>query len=466
MTVDPHSAQTLPPPAWRAAAALAVVAVVTFAACFVQPARGQGRDTVAGRLGAVAVTCNGSFDLAGVDWVRDAAAKHQTPYFATDGADGAIVSIFGRGPALLGAVALQGLAPGQTVTDRDLRYAVRWGAAAAVALSGVLLALALLAFTSPAVAAGLALAASVSFAGSPSLGQGLWQQTACLPFLVATLPCLAWSRRFHGLLLLVPALLGLALLQRPALGGLAFGLGLAWFLRVRAAPDPARIAVWAGALALVAVAPLVRANLADFGSPLPLGQLIRNQAWVDEPLSQRPTRFLSGMTGLLVSPARGILWYAPLVPVAVWLGWRGKPPWTRALSTGLVLHFCLAAVFHNWSGGIAFGPRLLAEAAWLAPFLVVAGGAPSTRRARAWLGALALWTVAVGALGIWRYDPRAWDLRRLEVPGGVWDLVDNPFTALVTQPRQHEPLVDAPRGPFRFCAPQPLADLAAPRQSP
>ncbi len=453
-------------PIWTGCAAIAVVAVVTFAACFVQPARGQGRDTVAGRVGAATVACNGSFDLASVAWVREAAAKHQAPYFATDGTDGAIVSIFGRGPAALGALALQGLVPGQTVTDRDLRYAVRWGAAAAVALSALLLGLALLAFASPVVAAGLALAAGVSFAGSPSLGQGLWQQTACLPFLVATLPCLAWSRRFHWLLLGVPALLGVALLQRPALGGLAFGLGIAWILCVRAAPDPTRIAAWAGAVALVAIAPLVRANLVDFGSPLPLGQFTRNQAWVDEPLAQRPTRFFTGMSGLLVSPARGILWYAPLVPAAVWLGWRTKVPWVRALGLGVLLHFCLAAVFHNWSGGIAFGPRLLAEAAWIAPFLAIAGGLPSTRRVQKWLAALAVWTVAVGALGTWRYDPRAWDLRRLEEKGGVWDVIDNPLIALMTQPRHHEPLVDAPRGPFLYCAPQALGNLPASESRP
>ena len=83
-------------------------------------------------------------------------------------------------------------------------------------------------------------------------------------------------------------------------------------------------------------------------------------------------------------------------------------------------------------------------------------GAIAGRGRRILLGTALAWTAAVGLLGLWRFDPRLWELRHLEQPAALWQVADSPLTALLTRPMPRYAIGDAPHGPFRYCQPRPL----------
>jgi hypothetical protein len=93
-------------------------------------------------------------------------------------------------------------------------------------------------------------------------------------------------------------------------------------------------------------------NFFRFANPLTFGQ-----PWVFS-LSALP----EGITGLLFSPGRGIIWYSPAVFLAIPAfrkAWKTKP--TEALLiAGLFLGFLgLHSLYENWHGGWSWGPRYL-----------------------------------------------------------------------------------------------------------
>ncbi len=448
----------------RAAAACLAAALIAFAACVLAPLRPQGTDTVPGRVGAVAVACTGSFDLRDVDWLADMAAKRQVPYYALAADDDRLVSTFGRAPAVLGAASMAFLAPGQRVTDRFLQRQARLAAAFALALATALLCLALLAVAAPPVALALSASVALSCAGSATLGQALWQQTPALPVLCAALASLFWGRKHRWVLLTVPALLAVLVLLRPPSFALALGLAGAWFVALRPFADRGRIALWSMALAVLAAMPLIFANLQDYGTPLPAGQAIMNAALAPQgqAISLAPSRWLPALAGLLASPGRGLLWYAPLALLGLGLALRVRDHFVRSLAIGAVLHLGLIATFFRWTGGVTFGPRLLAELIWLCALLAAAAGAWQIPWQRKLLAVTMLWTVAVGLLGLARFDPRLWELRHLEQPAALWQVADSPLVALATRPMPRYAIGDAPPGPFRYCQPRPLQPWSAP----
>ncbi|MBN1286323.1 MAG: hypothetical protein JXB47_13075 [Anaerolineae bacterium] len=111
-----------------------------------------------------------------------------------------------------------------------------------------------------------------------------------------------------------------------------------------------------------------------------------------------------GVYGLLLSPARGLLWFNPLTWLALpgWLAWRrrdARAAWVAlALAAGQVILF---GVWWAWAGGASWGPRFLLPAA---PFLTMMA-LPVLERARtsrAWLavtGAVVVIAVLVQLAG-------------------------------------------------------------------
>ena len=80
---------------------------------------------------------------------------------------------------------------------------------------------------------------------------------------------------------------------------------------------------------------------------------------------------LSGVSGLLFSPARGLFVFSPFLLFLV-LAWRHRPPGreerrlTLAMSVGVVLQLLLYAKT-EWKGGLSWGPRYMTD---FLPFLV------------------------------------------------------------------------------------------------
>jgi hypothetical protein len=129
------------------------------------------------------------------------------------------------------------------------------------------------------------------------------------------------------------------------------------------------------------------------------------------PLAFHPGDFREGAFGLLFSPRWGLFFFAPAAVLAVicWPGYLRRHPREGAMLGGLLLLSFL--LFANWGGwyGMAFGPRYLVPVLpMLFVPLVAAGGlfeAPSPGRALAL--ALVLFSAAINAAGVFRYD-RYW----------------------------------------------------------
>jgi hypothetical protein len=69
-----------------------------------------------------------------------------------------------------------------------------------------------------------------------------------------------------------------------------------------------------------------------------------------------------GLEGLLVSPGKGLLWYCPLIvlALALWTGLLRRRPAEGVLALGVILPTLLVfATYPVWWGGICWGPRYL-----------------------------------------------------------------------------------------------------------
>ena len=446
----------------RALAACVAAGVAVAMLALVVPLRATGGDTVPGRYGAAVFACRGGFDLREVDWIAAAAAAGHRPYYVLLAKDGALVSMYGPAPALLGAPFLESLDPGTMLSDRDLAARARLGAALSVGLAIALLAGALCARIAARYATLLALAVGASFAGAGTLGQAPWQQTALLVPLTAAIATIAWARWREGVLLVAtPALLVVAFFVRPAASLLLLALGATWVLAWRDCKrekrdkrdkrDPAWLA-GAAALAIVLALPQAAWSVQHWGRLLPTGQLTSTAASMSDGrvFELRPVAVATALAGLLASPARGALLFAPLLLVALWAAIRSGDRPARILAAGVVAHFVLIAVWRDWWGGLTFGPRLLAEALWVAPWMLARAWPIEGRGARAVLAASAVVTAAVGLLGALRYDA-AWDIRRDpdQHHEALWDLRDSPLAAAVRG--EHASAIDAPSGPYAYC---------------
>jgi hypothetical protein len=96
-------------------------------------------------------------------------------------------------------------------------------------------------------------------------------------------------------------------------------------------------------------------NQARFGRPLQFGQ-----PWIFS-ASSLP----SGVAGLLLSPGWGLIWYCPVIILAVWgfrLALRSKPLEAVAIVAIFAAFLGLHSSYENWSGGWSWGPRYLVPA--------------------------------------------------------------------------------------------------------
>lgn len=152
-------------------------------------------------------------------------------------------------------------------------------------------------------------------------------------------------------------------------------------------------------------APVLRI-VACFGSAVALqlaANALRGNAW-DVGYGAFALRFSTplstGLTGLLVSPGKGLVFYAPVVLLAAF-GWRRVAPRARLLLFAVpAAHVLVVARWSWWEGGAAWGPRLLLP---VLP-LICASAVHAPRRAAA--AALAAGT-AVNVLGV-LHSPGSW----------------------------------------------------------
>ncbi|HKP51808.1 MAG TPA: hypothetical protein VJ183_04060 [Chloroflexia bacterium] len=140
--------------------------------------------------------------------------------------------------------------------------------------------------------------------------------------------------------------------------------------------------VGAGFAAGVAITLLV--NLLRYGSPLDFGYV--GEGWT--------TPLGVGLTGALVSPARGLLWQFPAVLLAplgmLWLWRRGRRTLSLALAGLACAQLVNVAAWMWWWGGWNFGLRLFIPALPILAVLAASGIKALPAGARNWIPGLLL----------------------------------------------------------------------------
>jgi len=197
------------------------------------------------------------------------------------------------------------------------------------------------------------------------------------------------------------ALWGCACLLKPILWLTVplFVLAAALGSRRQAAPVLKIVACFGGAVALQLAANTLRGNAWDIGYG---GFAMRFS-----------TPLWRGLGGLLLSPGKGLFFYAPIVLLAAF-GWRRASLPARLLLFGVpAAHVLAVARWSWWEGGAAWGPRLLLP---VLP-LICASAVQAPRRA---VFAAIVAGAAVNVLGV-LHAPGSWDgyVERLRPPAGV-----------------------------------------------
>jgi len=400
------------------------VAIVSFVLCVLAPLRPTSGDTLGGRLGGLALRCGGDFDVSRIDWIHRRTDVKRYYYWVERDRLDQVVSVFGPAPAVVGALAVADLGPGDSIDDDVLRRRERAAAALLVALAAALLVLAAAARVGPLPAAAAGLLGAASFSGAATLGQGLWQASTALPFLVGGLATLAWRPTRPRLAFLTPGLLLAAVLIRPTIAPLAIGLGLGWAVETR----DRKLWLGAAAIAIAIAVPWIVWNLHHLGSPLPMGQWHSNRRETGNVFELTLGHIGYAIGGLLVSPGRGLLWYAPIVLYGAATAIRSRDRLERTIAICVLAQIGLIGLFFRWYGGYAFGPRLLGETVWLCSWLVFVR-APDHRVLR---GIAIAVTLIVGQLALWQFRGEQWETRRMPDvdENALWDFIDSPISAM------------------------------------
>jgi len=196
-----------------------------------------------------------------------------------------------------------------------------------------------------------------------AVSRGMSQHAAAAPFVVLMLVLLVRSRTNNRNLEWLGAVVALAFVMRPTMA-IALAVCSVWiFVRHR---EVFSRYVMTG---LCIAVPFLLVNLASYGELLPgyyrTGPLLQGNLF-------------SGLSGILLSPSRGLLISSPVVVIAAFgfiQRFREKllDDVDLILLVILVLHILMVASWPNWWGGSTFGPRLLAESMPIIFFYVAEG---------------------------------------------------------------------------------------------
>ena len=375
-------------------------------------------DTIPARYLPFSIIREGNLDLNEFSWLQ----RDEVPYFLRRTTSGKILSKYPvAAPLLAVPIALPAVwwLRGHQVSDDDVRFRLaavvveRVAASLIAALSVSLLFLALGEVTTPALAAGMALAYGLATNTWATSSQAHWQHGPA-ELSLAGLSLFLMGKDTRPRAVAASGFAALGVVARPTMAIFAL-LAAAFIWRERPQRRVAFLVLPSiGALALVAY------NLRSIGS------VLGGYAGItfDVP---NATRFF----GLLISPNRGLLVYTPIAALALpgLLRWRSnRGAWAPYLAAGCIAYLVLYASFYGWWGGHTYGPRFLID---ILPGLAVCA-VPTVERLRSTrlgLGALAVlaaWSVTVQAIGAyceydtWNYVPISVDHRSQR----VWDWGD------------------------------------------
>jgi len=339
---------------------------------------------------------------------------------------GIFASIYGPG-AGLSAVPAFGLLElfGADLTENIslLWQAGKFVATVLVAGSAVLLYWSCLAFGPPRRALLVALSYGLGTCVWSMSSQSLWQQAPTVFLLSLGLLSMTRLDRGRAWSAGAGAAFAAAVVCRPTalFVGAAFGVWLA--IRDRRALGFFVLGTLPFAIFLAVY------NASMFGSPFRFGQ---TETAVATALSKTGSPAVwqtppwIGLTGLLLSPSRGLLIFSPFLGFALWgacLAWKGEA-WRllRPVSVAFVLLLILSSLWFDWWGGHSFGYRLIADLMPLLALLLLPA-LERVERQRPLQGAyfgLLIYSVGVQLIGAFAYNNDSWDARvayQVRIPG-------------------------------------------------
>ena len=266
-------------------------------------------------------------------------------------------------------------------------------------------------FVRPLPAALVALAFGLGSCVWPISSQALWQHPASTFCLSLGAWFLLRSADRRDAAAWCGAALGMAVLCRPAtaVAAVCVGAYLLWTDRRRC------VAYVLGGLPFLAI--LAIYNGYYFGSPLVFGQtvvskIVALRATGSENLWQGS--WAESLPGLLISPGRGLLWFSPVLALAlasvpaVWREARYRP--LIPLLAAVVLMILVAGKWFEWWGGTVWGYRAIVDTTpFLALLLVpIVERMLAARGTRVVFAALLLWSIGAQFVGAYSYNLIGW----------------------------------------------------------
>ena len=343
--------------------------------------------------------------------------------YATRGANGHTYNYFPYGTSVLIApvVWLADVAGGDLEATAQRKRVDEWEQTLASLLAALAVAAVFLVAFEVLGSVWLALLAALVFglgtAAWSTASRALWMHGPVMLLLAVALLLALWSSRRAVLAGFMGVPLALAFVVRPTAAAaiVSFGAWVVWQRRR-----------WLGLFVgsgLVVAAPFFLANQMMFGQWM--------HPYYDTSQMGSSSKFFEAFAGNLVSPARGLFVFSPVLLLALWRR-RWKPaPLEWAAAGAVVLHLVLISRFQHWWGGFSFGPRLMSDVAPLLVFLLLPVlkelRRPALGTAFAVLLGLSVFVHWRGASDfdtwLWNSDPVSVDLK----PSRLWDWSDLQF---------------------------------------
>jgi hypothetical protein len=276
----------------------------------------------------------------------------------------------------------------------------------------------------------IALGATIVFAFGTSMWstatRALWQHGPLVLMIIIAMLLLLRARAKPSLTQYAGLPLAFAFVIRPT-AAIPIFLFSAYVL-IYYRPWLIRYLLWASAIAI----PWLAFNLQTCGTLVPgYYQITRMPVSPD---------FGEALLGHLISPARGLLVFSPVLILAlsgflIALKDRDERPLSVTFGLCVVLHWLLISRTHNWWAGHCFGPRFMTD---VLPFLCYfvafnfrpATSAWKTAAVAAGIGVLALTSIFIHSRGAWEPAVWLWNVSPNNIdrtPARLWDWRDLQF---------------------------------------